>query len=532
MRDKYSTGTPSRGVVASLLIGLSLVGCEIIEPTRVELTDLTASAVYQPPGTMSVAKEAVADQPPDAVREALIARFQTDEFAVSSANPDDPYLVLIYRGAPERYVDCGLIAVASEAADVPPVSVAGAQAQTRIPDLDGAPGSVLDREMRLLSRIVVQLQPLDPDDRTLITTDTTYVLTKTLTRTGADGQALRQGRETISFDTDEVATFDKGTTCRATGRMEALVYDAASGVAIAVASSEQPIEEIGTAGADPAGASVAGTGVAAAGAAAAELAVTDVAAADIAVAQPAIPIPNPVDVPVVAVVAPVAPPDPAEVERSIDAAIGPVSCADIRRFMGQDGRLVLSGFVESQAVSDQISSRLRDVPGVAGVDNRLAVERWPFCEVLTTIAPYRSASSLMALSVIEDSDGDLSEGEELVLLLEGVPAGSHILISYFKQNNQVVHIGPIRPENLLPIGLSTFRLNTNLAIRPPFGREFATAVVSREELFLAPRSSVEAAEDFLPVLRDRLLELHRAEGGREAPVALPVFFSTRPLGAS
>ena len=71
--------------------------------------------------------------------------------------------------------------------------------------------------------MVVSLQP--EGRNTVVSTDTTYVLTKTVDAALPDGDDLGHVRETISFRTGESGTFSKGTQCQPNGRFERAVLD-------------------------------------------------------------------------------------------------------------------------------------------------------------------------------------------------------------------------------------------------------------------------------------------------------------------
>ncbi len=631
------------------------MGCQSISAAPTNTTDGFGSVAYHPPSELRVDNESFAERSIDTIRQSLIYHLPAIGLTVSRARTDESFVIVTYSGSPERYVDCGSIAVSAPTGNAPPSSVAAADPETQFQSLGRGFGRVLDRKMRLDSRMVVQFRPLDSETGTLVVTDATYVMTKMLTSRDSNGWPLARSRETISFGTSSAGTFASGTTCRSTGQLEGRVLDAASAVVIEVADFRLFVSEIRTddtavdgqetpqplgaarpdraavetAGLEPSAAALtpappaiseavgaarpdqgvvnspgmdflrsrtssppqtaaeAGgirpdtTGPVVAGprpvAAVETAALESPRSAPLTPAQPATPaaaaaaspeqaavntpgteflrsrtsspaqatagaggtpdsagLPDPpslvvAGIPDPSLLAPAvsAPTVPPELESNVIAAAETVPCSRIRPSINPDGSVVLTGFVPSRSDAEQFSNRLGQMPGVRRVDNRLAIERWPYCEALNIVAPYGS-SSIGPISVVGRGNNEVAEGDQLAVLIDRVYAGSHLLLSYFQADGQVVHIGPITPDLLWSVGAKALTLETNFIIAPPVGRELLIAFVSRQPLFDRPRPRFEPAEDYLADLRVRLRELQNQTVGVHGPIALPVSVTSVP----
>jgi hypothetical protein len=128
-------------------------------------------------------------------------------------------VVLTYSGEPRDFVDCGSIVVGQPGTGLRTVQANAPAASFQ--GVHGAPDGRLDRRMRLDARSVVRLDPV-AGNSTMVAIDTTYVVTREFLAYRPGGE---QGgtRETIAFSAGELGEFSKGTTCRATGRLEDLI---------------------------------------------------------------------------------------------------------------------------------------------------------------------------------------------------------------------------------------------------------------------------------------------------------------------
>jgi hypothetical protein len=134
-------------------------------------------------------------------------------------------LVVVYSGDPQPYVDCGWI-VTYEGAEFDRLPAARSDASLRRRQ-DGEVVT-LERELRLEARTNVHVEPSGEDS--VVRTDSTYVLTKTISSTEA---AEPLHAETIDFRTGESGAFSSGTTCQPNGELERLVVEALATVSLA-----------------------------------------------------------------------------------------------------------------------------------------------------------------------------------------------------------------------------------------------------------------------------------------------------------
>lgn len=204
-----------------LLPAAALAGCAAGDPPQLG---------YLPPtGPPVNTNRAVVGQPRDLVWNQVIDHLQQQPVELTQIDEQRGIIVARYSGDPEPYVTCGWI-VTHRPGDLSqmPASIR----QTTLDRIVEGRRMVLERNLRLDGRIVVELVPRG--ESTVITAQSTYVLTKTV-NTGYGGSSVR-GRDvqTLSFGTGERGRFEKGTECQPTGALEL----AALGALPVVASTE------------------------------------------------------------------------------------------------------------------------------------------------------------------------------------------------------------------------------------------------------------------------------------------------------
>jgi hypothetical protein len=305
------------------LIGLTaaLAGCGTSSPPPAPEIDYLS-----PGGLPPVERSAFVAQPPFLLFGNLLDRLQQDSLKVTKYDENAGYLVAEYSGDPEPFVNCGWI-VTYGTGEFERVSASSARAQF-VRDMDDR-RVTLDRQLRLDSRLVVRL---DPDaGSTVVRTDATYVVTKTVAALGSSGNVIGRDSEIVSFNTGETGTFAKGTTCQPTGRLERVVLDSLPSVSV-----------VGRGGAG---------------------------------------------------MPPATRPEDTR-SAGIQAAVSSLSCAEVRTELGPDGSLRLSGFVGSAEDQAWLERSLGEVQGVGPIENDLEVHPWPFCEILQVLGPYEQDGRL------------------------------------------------------------------------------------------------------------------------------------------
>ena len=145
----------------------------------------------------------------------LLGFLYQSDFEIDHQDSSKRLIVARYSGNPEPFIDCGSIVTEESGAlgEVP-----GAIRQVSLNhDLDGQP-VILDRSLNLDGRIIIRLQ--ERSFGTVITTDTTYVVTKTVSIAASSGATVEGSRETVNFSAGKRAEFGKGTACQPTGSLD------------------------------------------------------------------------------------------------------------------------------------------------------------------------------------------------------------------------------------------------------------------------------------------------------------------------
>ncbi|MEM8948822.1 MAG: hypothetical protein AAGA21_20105 [Pseudomonadota bacterium] len=196
----------------AVLAVLLIAGCSSSEP----LKDMVG---YVPPTSFPAQpkRTLVADRP-ELVWSQLVNFLEASSFAIDHIDEDKRLLIARYSGDPGPYIDCGSI-VTHEAGSLD--QIAGSAGVVKLNyKLEEEP-VVLNRSLNLDSRIIIRLA--DQPQGTVIQTDTTYVVTKTVDVEDSTG-AIREGsRETVSFEAGGRGEFSKGTACQPNGSLDLAV---------------------------------------------------------------------------------------------------------------------------------------------------------------------------------------------------------------------------------------------------------------------------------------------------------------------
>jgi hypothetical protein len=150
----------------------------------------------------------------------LLGALERSGLTVEATDVQAGYIVATYEGAPDDYVDCGWI-VTYGGRQLNITSGSAGEATLNWPTNDGI--LILRRRLTLDGRMVVQLQPAGQD--TLVSVDTTYVLTKGINLEEPSGQRRASDYEVVSFATGDKGRFSVGTVCQPTGTFELLAFD-------------------------------------------------------------------------------------------------------------------------------------------------------------------------------------------------------------------------------------------------------------------------------------------------------------------
>jgi hypothetical protein len=214
------------------------------------------------------------------------------------------------------------------------------------------------------------------------------------------------------------------------------------------------------------------------------------------------PVPAPAPVPV-----PTPRPTPqlSAADRQAEAlsAFGRYDCAGLSATIRGDGVLVVGGFVGSAADRDDLMARLAAIPGMAPVEERIAIHPPPICTGLQLLGgitsvglrldpnradrTYRLGADPFTFRVNSNRRG--------VLKLAMMNTDGTITAPAAWSAIQVQAGQSVAPPLLPPGGQ---------VLEPPAGQMLLMAVLSNAPLFTRPRPDEEPAETFFAALRDAL----------------------------
>lgn len=139
-------------------------------------------------------------------------------FEIDHIDEEERLLIARYSGNPEPYIDCGSI-VTHQGGTLG--QIAGSSPTVALNyEIEQEP-VILNRTLNLDSRIIIRLRA--QPQGTVIETDTTYVVTKTIDVADASGGVSKGSRESVSFEAGRRGEFSKGTACQPNGSLDLAV---------------------------------------------------------------------------------------------------------------------------------------------------------------------------------------------------------------------------------------------------------------------------------------------------------------------
>jgi hypothetical protein len=518
-----------RGKSCAILAMLAAAGCASPEP----LQDMVG---YVPPTSLPAQpKRTLVADPPDVVWDNLVAFLEGSPFEVDHLDRANNLLVARYSGDPEPYVDCGSI-VTHEAGALGQIA-GSAQAVALNYEIDEQP-VVLNRSLSLDSRIIVRLDAQPSGEGTVISTDTTYVVTKTVDVEDSSGGLKEGSREAVSFSAGKRAAFSKGTACQPNGSLDLallqslpnvigsdeiaradLVDPTAPSLEGKAATDDAPataVDRPTPPKTDEAGdASVEGDGVA-------------VAEAPTPVAVPTPPLEDDADwllpeqgLPRAALPqSDLSPDKESEAGGSIATPAAPVppepttpTPVETAGVADNDAGSAIGGSAigGSSAIVEETTRKLLESLDCGGAE-------WHFCELVKLTAPYRQRNieKLYGLTIntTESFTSQIAgEALKLDLIFPNFPAYLHV--AYALRDGTVEHV--MSSSELWPAGLAHRYEEGGHTIPGPPGLAMIVAIASDEPLFASPPPAVEDAATYLGRLRQRLAELE--SGGSSGQIA-------------
>lgn len=200
------------GRLWAVLAVLLVAGCSPPKP----LKDMVG---YVPPTSFPAQpKRTLVAERPAQVWIQLVNFLEASAFEIEHIDEGKNLLIARYSGDPGPYIDCGSI-VTHENGTLG--QIAGSVRVVALNyELEEKP-VVLNRSLNLDSRIIIRL--IGQPQGTVIKTDTTYVVTKTIDVAAESGAITEGSRETISFEAGGRGEFSKGTACQPNGSLDLAV---------------------------------------------------------------------------------------------------------------------------------------------------------------------------------------------------------------------------------------------------------------------------------------------------------------------
>lgn len=199
-----------RGDLSAILAMLVLASCATSTPPFRDMVG------YVPPTSLPAQpRRTMVQSDLTQVWNGLLGFLHQSDFDIDHQDLAKRLIVARYSGNPEPFIDCGSI-VTDENGVLG--QVPGAIGQVSLNhDLDGQP-VILNRFLSLDGRIIIRLQ--ESAVGTVVSTDTTYVVTKTVNIETSSGDTVEGSHETVNFSAGKRAEFSKGTACQPTGSLD------------------------------------------------------------------------------------------------------------------------------------------------------------------------------------------------------------------------------------------------------------------------------------------------------------------------
>jgi hypothetical protein len=415
---------------AAVFLGLFLLaGCGTSEPQMPKQYYQAAAKTPGPP----LAK--VISVPPDAAAAQVLAGLGDTALTPGHVDLAQGIVVATYSGNPEEFVDCGKIRFGRRGPSVP-ASRQSFTVNSLVGDeyVDGTIG----RDLRLDSRLVIAAQPFGTS--TSVSVHATHVLTK---KVAYDDEIV--GTESIAFDNQSEGSFQKGTDCHSTGKLEQM----------ALAGVPGPLVILG----GPPTQQFASTRPAPMAAAAPTATISQTELAPPGASSPTQPLQQ-------AALPPVPPLPPGA---AIEGVPGQAPAA--ARTASQQALLDCAQLTGSAA--DQM------------------------CEVLMLLAPYRSGA--VGARLVQGNQ-PLRQGDDLVLELDLPAEPVTLQLSHIDGAGVVTHLPdlPVRGD----VRRSIFA--TGLQVTQPLGQEVVLVMAARDQPVTGPRPRREPIASYAAALRQGL----------------------------
>jgi serine/threonine protein kinase len=213
-------------------------------------------------------------------------------------------------------------------------------------------------------------------------------------------------------------------------------------------------------------------------------------------------------------------PDPETIRTQVAALLSTLECGDASARLSGDGTLLLSGFVSTPEALSRLKGAVRQIEGIEKIEDRLSVQPWPFCTILSVLRPLQPAGAtpeILPRLDLNKADLRYRTGEKLVVTATvGTGFEGYLYVDYIDSDGSVVHLlpSPRQTQNRMQPGQQIVlgALDANDAsgdfvyeIQPPLGPGMVVAFASRHRILEAPRPHVETTGAYVPALSAALL---------------------------
>ncbi|MBS0453280.1 MAG: DotU family type IV/VI secretion system protein [Proteobacteria bacterium] len=221
---------------------------------------------------------------------------------------------------------------------------------------------------------------------------------------------------------------------------------------------------------------------------------------------------------------------PAPLAQHIDQQLQRYACSDLSSQVGDDGRVMVQGFVSRPEDIDAVRHEVGAIPGVRSPQFRLGLRIWPHCEVYAILKPYQARNRdkgyglrIRAPTALE---GRLREGDAVVLRLTQASFDANLWVDYYTADGSVLHFQAGRGQLRVPADAQIelgHDIPASWLVSPPFGTVMVTAIASPAPFSeTADRPPFELASAYLLRLREMLA----ANRGADRLVADILFLET------
>jgi predicted Ser/Thr protein kinase len=197
---------------------------------------------------------------------------------------------------------------------------------------------------------------------------------------------------------------------------------------------------------------------------------------------------------------------------SVTAALAQMPCSALAASV-QGHTVKVHGFVPQANGVATLKDRLNALPGVSALNADVTPLAADKCDVIQFFAPYWTRNwqtGHAAALQVKATDGQLVEGEPLVVSVATPGYDSYVNIDYYQLDGSVVHMvpSPRAPDNQAPPNYAaTVGSAGDWVIAKPFGTELVVLLITPAPLFNALRPESEARADYLHALDTRLTQI-------------------------